>query len=116
MVRYEFTNGSHSTLSRAGAVRHPDLASGAKTIERKKTKRAPVREPVGHWRNRWEVPKKYEALAREQGALPLGDGTWLGFRRFATEKDAEAHAHQFIEYNMTNFGIRYRGTEYFPEY
>ena len=83
-------------------------------IERKKTKRAPVREPVGHWRNRWEVPKKYEALAREQGALPLGDGTWLGYRRFATEKEAEEHARKYVAYNLTNFGIRYLGTEFFP--
>ena len=97
-------------------MRHPDLASGAKTIERKKTRSAPVREPSGHWRNRWQVPQRYEHLAREQGALPLGDGTWLGYRRFATEKEAEEHARKYVAYNLTNFGIRYLGTEFFPEY
>jgi len=97
-------------------VRHPDLASGTKTIERKKTKREPVREENGHWRNRWEVPKKHEHLAREQGALPLGDGTWLGYRKFATHEEAEAHARKHAAYNFTNFGIRYLGTEFFPDY
>ena len=101
---------------RGGAVRHPDLASDAKITERQKTRREPVREASGHWRNRWQVPKRYESLAHEQGALPLGDGSWLGYRRFATEKEAEEHARKYVAYNLTNFGIRYLGTEFFPEY
>ena len=101
---------------RGGAVSHPDLTSDTKLIEREKTKREPLREATGHWRNRWQVPKRYESLAREQGALPLGDGSWLGYRRFATEKDAEAHARKYVTYNLTNFGIRYLGTEFFPDY
>ena len=40
----------------------------------------------------------------------------LGYRRFATEKEAEAHALKYVTYNLTNFGIRYLGTEFFPDY
>ncbi|MEQ1607875.1 MAG: hypothetical protein ABL956_02730 [Hyphomonadaceae bacterium] len=97
-------------------MRHPDQASDAKTIERSRAKQKVVRAAAGHWRNRWSVPQKYEAFAREQGALPLGDGTWLGYRKFATAKDAETHARKFITYNMANFGIGYLGTEFFPDY
>ncbi len=116
MVRYVCRKGSHSTRSRHGAVRHPDQASDAKTIEPSRAKQKAVRAAAGHWRNRWSVPQKYEAFAREQGALPLGDGTWLGYCKFATAKDAETHARKFITYNMANFGIGYLGTEFFPDY
>ena len=97
-------------------MRLPDQASDAKTIERKKTKREPVREENGHWRNRWEVPKRHEHLAREQGALPLGDGTWLGYMKFPTSEQAERHARKYVVYNMANFAIRYLGPEFFPDY
>ena len=95
---------------------HPDPTSGITTKERTRAKRKAVEHEPGHWRNRWSVPKKYETLAREQGALPLGDGTWLGYRKFATQEDAESHARKFTDYNLTNFGIGYCGTEFFPEY
>ncbi len=98
------------------AVRQPDLASGTKTITRQKAAPEALRTEPGHWRNRWQVPKKYEQLAREQGALPLGDGTWLGYRRFASQADAEGHAKRFIQYNWEHFQIRYVGTEFFTEY
>jgi len=97
-------------------VKHPDSASGAKTIDRPRAKKKAVRREPGHWRNRWKVPKKYETLAHEQGALPLGDGTWLGYRKFPTREDAEAHARKYTEYNLTHFGIGYLGTEFFPDY
>lgn len=71
---------------------------------------------MGHWRNRWSVPERHAHLARQQGALPLGDGTWLGCRRFASSADAEAHAARFIDYNRRHFDIGYLGTEYFPDY
>jgi hypothetical protein len=80
----------------------------------------PIQEPVdvepGHWRNRWSVPERHAHLARQQGALPLGDGTWLGYRRFATSVGAEHHAARFADYNRRHFDIGYVGTEFFPEY
>lgn len=89
---------------------------GTTTIERT----APVTETtdndLGHWRNRWAVPERHAHLARQQGALPLGDGTWLGSRRFPTSEEAEKHAARFIDYNLRHFNITYLGTEYFPDY
>ena len=70
----------------------------------------------GHWRNRWSVPERHANFARQQGALPLGDGTWLGYRRFVTSADAERHAARFADYNLRHFEIGYLGTEFFPEY
>lgn len=90
--------------------------SGTKTISREKVRPEPVQTEPGHWRNRWEVPKKYEHLAREQGALPLGDGSWLGYRKFPSQADAEEHAKRFVQYNWLHFQIRYLGTEFFPDY
>ena len=81
---------------------------------------APISEDIegdlGHWRNRWSVPERHAHLARQQGALPLGDGTWLGCRRFTSSEDAERHAARFIEYNRRHVDIGYLGTEYFPDY
>ena len=90
--------------------------AGTRVLERS----APVEHPVdvepGHWRNRWAVPQRHEHLARQQGALPLGDGTWLGYRRFESSALAEQHAAKFAEYNRRHFDIGYLGTEFFPEY
>ena len=97
-------------------MRHPDPIPGATTIERPQGKKETVRREPGHWRNRWKAPKRYEKLAHEQGALPLGDGTWLGYSKFPTCEDAEAHARKYTAYNLTHFGIGYLGTEFFPEY
>lgn len=92
------------------------VASTTKVIERPETESLPVEDELGHWRNRWDVPEKHAHLARRQGALPLGDGTWLGFRRFPTSSEAEGVAQKFTHYNFMVFGIRYVGPEFFPDY
>lgn len=91
-------------------------SSASKTRERAKSGTDTAANGLGHWRNRWEVPEKHSDLARAQGALPLGDGTWLGFRRFATSEDAQRHALRHVDHNFSNFGIRYLGPEFFPDY
>lgn len=91
-------------------------SAGAKVLERPAPAEQPVDVEPGHWRNRWSVPEQHAHLARQQGALPLGDGTWLGYRRFPTSGDAEDHAARFAEYNRRHFDIGYLGTEFFPEY
>ncbi len=94
--------------------------SAAWTIEKTREKTgaqlSETETGLGHWRNRWQVPEKHAHLAREQGALPLGDGTWLGYRRFETEVEAERHARKYVVYNLLNFEIRYLGPEFFPDY
>lgn len=90
--------------------------SDVKTIPRETIRPKPVETEPGHWRNRWRVPKKHEHHARAQGALPLGDGTWLGYRKFASQAEAESHAKQHVQYNWQHFRIRYVGTEFFTEY
>lgn len=93
-------------------------AQGAATKTRDRAKPAPETtvDDLGHWRNRWEVPEEHAHLARAQGALPLGDGTWLGYRRFQTSEDAQEHALRHVAYNFRNFRIRYLGPEFFPDY
>ena len=91
-------------------------AAGTKVLERTKPIEQAVQAEPGHWRNRWSVPPRHEHLARQQGALPLGDGTWLGYRRFASSELAEQHAARFADYNRRHFDIGYLGTEFFPEY
>ena len=95
---------------------HPPIASSTKTIERTIPANQPVEDDLGHWRNRWLVPEKHAYLAHRQGALPLGDGTWLGYRRFPTSEAAEREAKRFADYNFQMFSIRYVGPEFFPEY
>jgi hypothetical protein len=92
-----------------------DSSGGVKVFERAVPVQ-PIDIEAGHWRNRWSVPERHAYLARRQGALPLGDGTWLGYRRFVTSVAAEHHAARFADYNRRNFDIRYLGTEFFPEY
>lgn len=87
-----------------------------RTIERPETVRETVESDLGHWRNRWHVPEKHAHLARQQGALPLGDGTWLGYMKFTTSELAERHARKYVAYNLAHFGIRYLGPEFFPDY
>lgn len=99
-----------------GRESHLVVASGVKVIERPDTENRPVEDELGHWRNRWDVPEKHAHLARRQGALPLGDGTWLGYRRFPTSKEAEDVAQKFSQYNFMVFSIRYVGPEFFPDY
>lgn len=82
------------------------------TDEKVETKEA----DLGHWRNRWQVPARYAHLARQQGAMPLGDGTWLGYMKFSTCEHAENHARKYVAYNLENFDIRYLGPEFFPDY
>lgn len=95
---------------------HLRVASMTRAAERTDSTDQPVDDELGHWRNRWNVPEKHSHLARRQGALPLGDGTWLGYRRFPTSGAAESEAQRFAEYNFLTFGIRYVGPEFFPEY
>lgn len=102
--------GSHRPIA------SPMTASGTKTIARTIPASQPVEDDLGHWRNRWDVPARHAHLARRQGALPLGDGTWLGYRRFPTSEAAESEARRFAGYNFQMFGIRYVGPEFFPEY
>ena len=90
--------------------------AGARTVERADSKPETTEEDLGHWRNRWQVPAKHAHLARQQGALPLGDGTWLGYMKFTTSELAERHARKYVAYNLQNFDIRYLGPEYFPDY
>lgn len=90
--------------------------AGAKTISRTATRPETTESDLGHWRNRWQVPAKHAHLARQQGALPLGDGTWLGYMKFSTSEAAERHARKYVAYNLQNFDIRYLGPEYFPDY
>jgi hypothetical protein len=89
---------------------------GTTTIERPDVAPQETESDLGHWRNRWHVPDRHAHLAKQQGALPLGDGTWLGSRRFDTSEEAERHAARFIDYNRRHFDIRYLGTEFFPDY
>jgi hypothetical protein len=86
------------------------------TIDRPDISPQETDSDLGHWRNRWSVPDRHAHLAKQQGALPLGDGTWLGSRRFDSSEEAERHAARFIEYNRRHFDIGYLGTEYFPDY
>lgn len=86
------------------------------TIEKPGATPSETKTGLGHWRNRWQVPDKHAHLAREQGALPLGDGTWLGYRKFEFEKLAERHARKYVVYNLLHFEIRYLGPEFFPDY
>lgn len=110
------------TLKSAGAPpvcgRGSHLVTGSvtKVRERPEAAERQAEEELGHWRNRWDVPEKHAHLARRQGALPLGDGTWLGYRRFSTSQEAEDVAQKFSQYNFTVFGIRYVGAEFFPDY
>ena len=99
-----------------GGASHLPVASATKTTERVMPADQPVDDGLGHWRNRWHVPEKHSQLARRQGALPLGDGTWLGYRRFPTCNGAEQEALRVAEYNFLMFGISYVGPEFFPEY
>lgn len=95
----------------------PDVqVPGTTTIERPAPVHETTEDDLGHWRNRWAVPERHSHLARQQGALPLGDGTWLGSRRFPTSREAERHAARFIDYNLRHFDIAYLGAEYFPDY
>lgn len=99
-----------------GRESHLTNASASKTVERIAPSDQPVADELGHWRNRWHVPDKHSQLAKRQGALPLGDGTWLGYRRFPTSDAAESEARRVSEYNFMMFGISYIGPEFFPEY
>jgi len=99
-----------------GRGSHLRLASATQTRKRTEIADQPADDDLGHWRNRWDVPEKHSHLARRQGALPLGDGTWLGYRRFPTREAAESEAHRFAEYNFLMFAIRYVGPEFFPDY
>jgi hypothetical protein len=91
-------------------------SAGTQLLERTRPIEQTVEVEPGHWRNRWAVPQRHEHLARQQGALPLGDGTWLGYRRFTSSEQAEQHAARFADYNRRHFDIGYLGTEFFPEY
>ena len=99
-----------------GRGSHPPMASATKTIERVLPADQPAEDELGHWRNRWDVPERHSHLARRQGALPLGDGTWLGYRRFPTSEAAESEAQRYSQYNFLMFSIRYVGPEFFPDY
>jgi hypothetical protein len=101
---------------RGEAVKQISGSAGTKVLERTSPIEQTVEVEPGHWRNRWAVPTRHEHLARQQGALPLGDGTWLGYRRFESSELAEQHASRFAEYNRRHFDIGYLGTEFFPEY
>ena len=97
-------------------ARYASRDAGSNTVERPESVREIVESDLGHWRNRWHVPAKHTHLARQQGALPLGDGTWLGYMKFATSELAERHARKYVAYNLAHFGIRYLGPEFFPDY
>jgi hypothetical protein len=99
-------------------VKRPGLTAVIETIARPETVPDTSTDigKLGHWRNRWQVPERHAHLARQQGALPLGDGTWLGYRRFESSDNAERHARQHIEHNLTHFEIKYLGPEFFPDY
>lgn len=103
-----------------GRESHLTTASDSRTVTRTIERATPadqtVEDELGHWRNRWHVPDKHSQLARRQGALPLGDGTWLGYRRFPTSNTAENEALRVSEYNFLMFGISYIGPEFFPDY
>lgn len=98
----------------ANAAAHS--GSAIETVTGTDTKPETTESDLGHWRNRWQVPAKHAHLARQQGALPLGDGTWLGYLKFSTSDLAERHARKYVTYNLVNFGIRYLGPEFFPDY
>jgi hypothetical protein len=100
----------------AFAVARPPAGSNSKSVTHTTTKPEPTDADLGHWRNRWQVPAKHAHLARQQGALPLGDGTWLGYMKFPTSEQAERHARKYVAYNLANFDIRYLGPEFFPDY
>jgi hypothetical protein len=99
-----------------GGPSQTSIASATKSVTRPDPAHQSTEDELGHWRNRWDVPEKHAQLARQQGAMPLGDGTWLGYRRFPTSEAAEQEAQRFAEYNYLMFGIRYLGPEFFPEY
>lgn len=98
------------------AFAHAHSASSSNTITRTDIKPETTESDLGHWRNRWQVPARHAHLARQQGALPLGDGTWLGYMKFPTSEQAERHARRYVAFNLANFDIRYVGPEYFPDY
>jgi hypothetical protein len=62
------------------------------------------------------VPAKYRDSCLEQGASPLGDGTWLGYRKFPTSEAAEQYALTRAEENARFYNTHYLGAEFFPEY
>jgi hypothetical protein len=76
----------------------------------------PVGAPSEHWRNRWQVPSRYDAHMRSLGCLPLGDGTWLGFIKFPTREAAETYAATVKQENRILFDTHYLGAEPFPNY
>lgn len=98
------------------AVASLSTGSDSRTLSRAGVAPETTESDLGHWRNRWEVPARHAHLARQQGALPLGDGTWLGYMKFPTSEKAEQHARKYVAYNMANFAIRYLGPEFFPDY
>ncbi len=118
MLQKPFARGmvppGHQSI--CGRESHLTRSSGSQTIERVAPADQAVANELGHWRNRWHVPEKHSQLAKRQGALPLGDGTWLGYRRFASSGAAENEARRVAEYNFLMFGISYIGPEFFPEY
>ena len=63
-----------------------------------------------------QIKSVAEDLGLNMNYLVLGYACFLPQNRFATEKEAEEHARKYFAYNLTNFGIRYLGTEFFPEY
>lgn len=105
-----------SALCDALAVASLPAGSDSETLPRTRVASETTESELGHWRNRWEVPARHAHLARQQGALPLGDGTWLGYMKFPTSEKAEQHARKYVAYNMANFAIRYLGPEFFPDY
>ena len=106
---------SSASCDAVAAVRLP-AGSNTDAITHTDTTVETTEADLGHWRNRWQVPAKHAHLARQQGALPLGDGTWLGYMKFPTSEQAERHARKYVVYNMANFAIRYLGPEFFPDY
>ena len=109
-------SGKTETSTFCGPGPGQAVADIATTLERAEEISQQAIENLGHWRNRWEVPEKHAHLARRQGALSLGDGTWLGYSQFTTSEAAEGVARRFADYNLSVFGIRYIGPEFFPHY
>jgi hypothetical protein len=109
-------HANHRAECNAFAVANFPAGAASKTLARPGAKQQTTGTDLGHWRNRWQVPAKHAHLARQQGALPLGDGTWLGYMKFPTSELAERHAQKYVAYNLLNFGIRYLGPEFFPDY
>lgn len=106
----------HAATSGCVSAPHPVAAFEIGALTRPAVASQTTEDDLGHWRNRWAVPERHAHLARRQGALPLGDGTWLGYRRFPTSAAAEGEAQRFAAYNLLMFGIRYLGPEFFPDY